>query len=112
MDDVEDQAHLYRIQLLQAFDLKEWDESSMNTTIQALYEKLKDIPDFNAIFAKARENPTLREVMESLHASENDVIFNLLFQYDYFDLLHRCIVDYMLNQSLHPRYLTNLVNAL
>ena len=43
---------------------------------------------------------------------ENDIIFNLLFKFEYFDLLHRCIVDYLINDSIHEKYMQALLEAL
>jgi len=118
MEDESDQEQLYRIQLLQAFDLNEWNDENINTTIRDLYTVLSRTDEFKEIFNKARANQSIMEMIELFKLSgeerleENDIIFNLLFKFEYFDLLHRCIVDYLLNHTLSPKYATHLLNAL
>ena len=43
---------------------------------------------------------------------DDDIIFHLLFKYEFFDLLHRCIVDYLLNNTIHEKYTSSLLGAL
>ena len=118
MDNEHDQEQLYRIQLLQAFNLNEWDDEKINTTIDDLYMVLARIKEFNAIFLKARLNKQMIEMMDLFKLSgeerldENDIIFKLLFKFEYFDLLHRCIVDYLLNNAIAEKYINNLLDAL
>jgi len=118
MDNDEDQEQMYRIQMLQAFDLNEWKDDVIHKTIEELYATLGKLSEFNIIFAKARENKNIQEMLAllSLSGEENsdtdDIIFNLLFKFEYFDLLHRCIVDYILNNTLSSKYVTNLLNGL
>ena len=116
MDNPDDQEQLYRIQLLQAFDSNDFDDEKINATIADLYEEMNKL--FKDVFIKARQNESIIEMIDYLRLSgeerleENDIIFNLLFKFEYFDLLHRCIVDYLLNNTIHEKYFTNLMNAL
>lgn len=118
MDDDEDQEQMYRIQMLQAFDLNEWKDDVIYKTITELYTILGELSEFKIIFAKARENKNIQDILSLMslsgkeHVDTDDIIFNLLFKFEYFDLLHRCIVDYILNNKLTPKYLTNLLNGL
>jgi hypothetical protein len=118
MDNDDDQEQMYRIQMLQAFDLNEWNDDIIHKTIVELYATLGKLSEFKIIFAKARENKNIQEMLAlmSLSGEEksdtDDIIFNLLFKFEYFDLLHRCIVDYILNNKLTPKYVTNLLNDL
>jgi hypothetical protein len=118
MDNEHDQEQLYRIQLLQAFNLNEWDDEKINATIDDLYMVLASINEFNSIFLKARLNENIMEMMDLFKLSgevrleENDIIFKLLFKFEYFDLLHRCIVDYLLNNTIAEKYIKNLLDAL
>ena len=85
-----------------------------------LYAELSNVAEFNDIFKKARQNATIIEMLDIFQLSgeerleENDIIFKLLFKYEYFDLLHRCIVDYFANNknTLSSKYITNLLNSL
>lgn len=112
MDNENDQEQMYRIQLLQAFDLNVLDDNVINTTIQELYAKLKDSPEFKEIFTQARENKMIIEILELLNLSDDDIIFQLLFKFEYFDLLHRCIVDFLLNGSVDAKYSSKLLAEL
>jgi hypothetical protein len=117
MDDDSDQEEMYRIQLLQAFDLNEWNDAAITTTITELYAKLSCLPIFTEIFLKARENQYIIEMLDLIQLSgednlDDDVIFHLLFKFEFFDLLHRCIVDYLINNTIHEKYSNQLLDAL
>ena len=118
MDNDYDQEQLYRIQLLQAFDLNEWNDDRINTTIGELYAQLFNRIEFKEIFVKARHNPAIMEMIDLFKLSgverleEDDIIFKLLFKFEYFDLLHRCIVDFLLTDTISPVYSSKLLNAL
>ena len=116
MDNSDDQEQLYRIQLLQAFDSNDFDDEKINATIADLYEEMNKL--FKDVFIKARQNESIIEMIDYLRLSgeerleENDIIFNLLFKFEYFDLLYRCIVDYLINDSIHEKYMQALLEAL
>jgi hypothetical protein len=118
MDDTNDQEQMYRIQILQAFDLNEWDDDHINNIIMELYTTFANVDEFKEIFKKARANKSVMEMLDLFQLSgeerldENDIIFKILFKFEYFDLLHRCIVDYLLNNSLSPKYMDRLLNDL
>ena len=118
MDNDYDQEQLYRIQLLQAFDLNEWNDDRINTTIGELYAQLFNRIEFKEIFVKARQNPAIMEMIDLFKLSgverleEDDIMFKLLFKFEYFDLLHRCIVDFLLTDTISPVYSSKLLNAL
>jgi hypothetical protein len=111
MDNEEDQDQLYRIQLLQAFDLNEWNDEKINTRIGELFQLVSN--EFKNIFIKARENKNINQILSIFNGDiDDDIIFKTLFNYDYFDLIHRCIVDYFLNSTISEKYINNLINAL
>ena len=116
MDNPNDQEQLYRIQLLQAFNLNKWDDEKINRTIADLYMVLNNI--LKEVFIKARLNKNIMEMLDFLklrgeiRLDENDIIFSLLFKFEYFDLLHRCIVDYLINYTIAEKYIQNLLKAL
>jgi hypothetical protein len=118
MDNEYDQEQLYRIQLLQAFNLNEWNDKKINTIISDLYMVLNNADLFKEVFIKARLNKNIMEMLDFLKLSgevrldENDIIFSLLFKFEYFDLLHRCIVDYLINYTIAEKYIQNLLEVL
>ena len=118
MDNEYDQEQLYRIQLLQAFNLNEWDDAKINRIIADLYMVINNEGLLKEVFIKARLNKNIMEMLDILKLSgedrldENDIIFSFLFKFEYFDLLHRCIVDYLINNSIAEKYIKKLLEAL
>jgi len=120
MDSPEDQEHLYRIQLQQAFDLEKWDDSKINFILDELLLTLSSSEDFKKIFDKAKENKSIVEVLTNTgllndgddENSNDDIIFKMLFTYDYFDLVHWCLCDYLTRKTVRPLHLANLITAL
>lgn len=124
MDD-NDREQMYRIQILQAFDLNEWNDDKINKIIEELYFSISSDGVFNDIFKKAKANTHISEILEIYRANnteietdkiaiidENDIIFKLLFKYEYFDLTHRCIIDFIINKSINEKYLNKLLSEL
>jgi len=124
MDD-NDREQMYRIQILQAFDLNEWNDDKINKIIEELYFSISSDGVFNDIFKKAKTNTHISEILEIYRANnteietdkiaiidENDIIFKLLFKYEYFDLTHRCIIDFIINKSIDEKYLNKLLSEL
>lgn len=113
MDTPEDQEQLYRIQLLQAFELETWNEFEINDTIIELFSILYLNDDFKEIIKKARNNDNIVKMFETLNMEyTGDTIFTVLFNYEYFDLLHSCIGDILMNKVINPIHFTNIMNAL
>ena len=120
-----DQEQLYRIQLLQAFDLTEWNDDKINKIIEELYLSISLSGVFNTVFIKAKQNQTISELLEVYKLcnteietdkiailDENDIVFKLLFKFEYFDLTHRCIIDYLIHNSVDETYLNKLLSVL
>jgi len=123
--DENDKEQMYRIQLLQAFDLTEWNDDIINNIIEELYFSISLSGDFKDVFTKARRNKDINELLNIYNASnreietdkiaildENDIIFKMLFKFEYFDLTHRCIIDYLIHNSIDDIYLNKLLSAL
>ena len=123
--DENDKEQMYRIQLLQAFDLTEWNDDIINNIIEELYFSICLSGDFKDVFTKARRNKDINELLNIYNASnreietdkiaildENDIIFKMLFKFEYFDLTHRCIIDYLIHNSIDDIYLNKLLSAL
>ena len=120
MDDQEAQDQLYRIQLQQAFNLEQWDDAKINSILEELLPTLlSSSNDFKKIFDKAKEDKNIVEVLtntglldEDNENSNDDIIFKMLFTYDYFDLVHWCLCNYLRNGHVKQLHLDNLLNAL
>jgi len=81
---------LYKIQLLQTFNMEEFDEEIMNKKIDDLFELIKDEEFIKNIFKKHPYKGTMYE----------DLIFRTLFSYDYLDLFHKCLYHFFNNFPL------------
>jgi hypothetical protein len=81
---------LYKIQLLQTFNMEEFEEEKINNKIDKLYEIIKDEEFIKNIFEKHPYKGTIY----------NDLIFRTLFSYDYLDLFHKCLYHFFNNLPL------------
>ena len=52
-------------------------------------------------------------MLDDINSDKDDeLIFKILFKFEYFDLHHRCIVDYLINNTLDPIYMNKLLTIL
>jgi len=75
---------LYKIQLLQTFNMEEFDEETINKKIDHLFNSIKDEEFIKNILEKHPYKGTIY----------NDLIFRTLFSYDYLDLFHKCLYHF------------------
>jgi hypothetical protein len=93
---------LYKIQLLQLFELNEFDESIMNAKMNVLYESIKC-------------EKFVEELLENNPYKNNfinkELLFRTLFSYDYLDLFHKCLYNHFNNipQSMETS-VQNMIN--
>ena len=105
---------LYKIQLLQAFNLEKWDDTIITNRSFELYALLmKSDTLFRDIIEKAKKNSDITNIYDSVidkdGKDDDKIIFALLFTYDYFDLFHKCICEYMRNGKVSLQTLENLL---
>ena len=111
VDDEYDQEELYRIQLLQIFNLEDYDDSLVNAITKELYEKLLKNAEnknnnFKELLNKAKENNELAFMLAIVcpEGEQDDeyelTLFRLLFKFEYFDLFHKCISEYLRNNGI------------
>lgn len=81
---------LYKIQLLQTFNMEEFEEEIINNKIDKLFQIIKDEEFIKSIFEKHPYKGTIY----------NDLIFRTLFSYDYLDLFHKCLYHFFNNLPL------------
>ena len=86
------QDRLYQIQLLQAFDLETWDDDKVNKTTQTLFSELREVPELKKCINKIKTHEDVVNITALTGQDMSDILlFRLLFQFDYFDLIHKCI---------------------
>lgn len=99
MDTPEDQEMLYQIQLLQAFDLNTWDDQKVKVTIEELYTAIEADPSIAVILDNMSKVEALQTIIVMTpHTTKREkdlLLFSLLFQYEYFDWFHNCVIDFI-----------------
>jgi|TARA_B110000114_G_C15073501_1_gene390726 hypothetical protein len=90
--DEDEKDDIYRIQLLQVYNLDRWDDSKINTIMTTIFDKYTKNLDMRHIINKARRSDKLSNI--KLYIGDDDLtIFKGMFQYELFDLIHLCICD-------------------
>jgi len=133
MDTPADQEQLYKIQLLQAFDLTVWNDVTVDGILTELYASMKNDKNLQHILSKLSQLETLKEILNKTEdygtnsdgtntdgtntdgtntEFNNMMLFTWLFQYDFFDLFHMCIVDFKLNGTIREKRMNELLNEL
>jgi len=92
--------YLYKQELLAVFDLTEFDENVINSKIIELCELMSKNEEFAAILTLAAGKVLSEELC---------VGFMFLFSYHSFFLIHRCICDFLTNNSIHLSNLKSIV---
>ena len=102
-EDDEDEVGLkqvcYQLQLLQAFNMFEFDDTEIDKNINNAYTQLKDISFVQELIVK---NPYNSQLVDQ------ELVFRTLFSYDYFDLFHKCLVYYYNNKSIDIPFISLL----
>ena len=92
LHDKDDQIHIYRIQLLQAFNMTDYDEKKLETNINTLYTEVKEnqfVCELLDVLLECSKYKMFSDVVNN----DKLAIFKILFSYDFFDLTHRCLCD-------------------
>jgi len=115
MDSPEDQEMMYKIQLLQAFDLEEWDDEKVHTILEELYNEIIGVPSLQVILDKISKVEALQPIIEmtphKTKSEKDQVLFSLLFQYEYFDLFHNCVIDFTQQCVIKENTLQKLITT-
>ena len=105
MDNDDDRNDLYQIQFLQAFGLRHFNQDEMSENVLQLYHKLKDCNEIQEILEEGvKANPQ----MNMTHA----IMFICLFSYHFFDLFHKCLIDYFTTGSILEESKRDMIDKL
>lgn len=105
MDDDDDRNIMYQIQLLQVFGMHKFDEDEMSEKMLQLYYKLIDCSQIKEILEEGiKANPQ----MEMTHV----IMFMCLFSYQFFDLFHKCLIDYFTTGSILEESKRNMIDMI
>lgn len=84
---------LYQVQFLQAFNLSAWNDSTISQSIDKIYDEFSKLKDFRDIFETLKVQNNLASVIGFI-GDDDETVFRLLFGYEYFSEMHKCICDY------------------
>lgn len=97
MDTNHDQDMLYQIQILQAFGIDKCDKNDtdkIKIILDELYAEMKTDKSLAIILDKLSKVDTLKHIIDLVPENIDQTCFSLLFDYDYFDKFHNCILDF------------------
>jgi hypothetical protein len=121
MEDEFSRNQLYRIQVVQAFNLEVCDEDIINKIIKSLYTQFEQLERFRTIVETAMTNTLLIEIFEAFDVNDKNTnkasykkefFFTLLFNYEHFDLLHRCICEQLNKGEIMNGTYEKMINKL
>ena len=92
MDNDDDRNIMYQIQILQAFGMQKFDQDEINEKVLHLYQKLIDCNQVKEII---EEGIKVNVHMQLTH----EIMFMCLFSYQFFELFHKCLIDYFTTES-------------
>jgi hypothetical protein len=93
MDNDDDRNILYQMQLLQAFGMNRFDENEMSERTLQLYHQLKNCNEIKEILEEGIKANTQMKMT-------NVIMFMCLFSYQFFDLFHKCLIEYFTTGSI------------
>ena len=94
---------IYRQELLNLFDLEDFDEVLMNQRMSLLYKKIELDPDFQVILEKLQDTYFL--------PSKEDC-FTLLFSFDYLYITHLCFCDLFESGKIEEEHKLSLLDSI
>ena len=92
---------MYRMQFLQAFDLKDWNETEIKKETLALYEKCNKTKGFTELIDKLKQSEDLQLLISIMGPDDDLVVFQCLFKFELFDLAHKYFCNVIENKPLH-----------
>ena len=99
-----DQEDQYRIEYLNAFNLEEFDDNTINQEIDALFEQVKRSRDLTKCMRKSAAGFGKSEYLH--------VGLMGLFAFDYFYLAHPCICEFLETGTIAEETINALLSAL
>lgn len=96
----------YKIQLLQAFNMEQYDEFILQQNIKKTFYFMGENEELKVIYEILSKKNSQFKFMKELILNDktnkespeeilNMFFFQLLFSYDYFDIMHKCLSKYL-----------------
>lgn len=88
----------YQIQLLQAFNMMHYDEYMLTKNIEQIFIYLRDHREIVVILELLLEKYKNTNFY-ILFKDEPIALFQLVFSHNYFDIFHKCFINYLNDES-------------
>ena len=85
----------YQIQLLQAFNIMKYDEFILNSRIENCFHYLSTNEEIKNILDILSEKYKNTNLLAMFSNGNKIILFQLLFSFNYFDLFHKCLSEYL-----------------
>ena len=125
IDDYELSEYLYRIQFLQIFGINQTNqtnqeiidaESKIEGIITSIFTDISNNAEYKIIESKAKLNIAINDILLACNSisegTTDELVFRLLFNYDFFHIFHRCISDFLLHGTISSKNLENLITTI
>ena len=84
----------YQIQMLQALNMDKYDGFILSVNIQKVYYFLQNNNEIIYILKLLKEKYRTTNMVFFIQDND-DALFQLLLSYDYFDIFHKCLINYI-----------------
>lgn len=101
---------LYRKQLLEAFNLKEYDDDVISKKMKELYNKIKDYSQIKQIITLLKQFKYAKIFI--VNEEEENLYLIFMFSFEYFDLFHNCLKELNENNVISDKIFNKLLKAL
>ena len=102
--------NLYRKQLLEAFNLKEYDDDVISKKMKELYNKIKDYSQIKQIITLLKQFKYAKIFI--VNEEEENLYLIFMFSFEYFDLFHNCLKELNENNVISDKIFNKLLKAL
>ena len=102
--------NLYRKQLLEVFELKEYDDDVISKKMKQLYNKIKDYSQIKQIITLLKQFKYAKIFI--VNEEEENLYLIFMFSFEYFDLFHNCLKELHKDNVISDETFNKLLNAL
>ncbi len=102
--------NLYRKQLLEVFELKEYDDDVISKKMKQLYNKIKDYSQIKQIITLLKQFKYAKIFI--VNEEEENLYLIFMFSFEYFDLFHNCLKELNKDNVISDETFNKLLNAL
>ena len=102
----------YKLEFLKAFQLDDWDEDKVKEKMDNIFNMIKNESFLKIMVNKIKSVPQYGFIINLNKKEEEEIAFRMLFCFDYFSLMHECIVDFIKNKKWDVKILNNLLNII